>query len=114
MANLFVKVQRIESELGQKVPRGLQGAGTQSRVSGNGVARLTSAPVLIKGDARERQAVDNLAACLQRWLRAEHVPDRAVQDVAVDLVEDRIRTGHGCEVGVVSEELGSSRELEQK
>lgn len=65
-------------------------------MAGNGVWFRTSPRVLVKGDAREGEAIDDLTIRLQRQICAEDVPHRAIKDFAVLLVENRIQADHGC------------------
>ncbi len=93
---LGIKVQYANiSELGRDVLRSVAGTVTQRRVIENGVSQCKPRRGLITGDTGERQAINDLGPCVQCQLRAEDVLDRAIQGVAVLLVENRIKARHG-------------------
>ncbi len=95
ITDLGIKVERADGGRLQKPPRRLQRAGTESGVTHDGVIPTASHSVLVESDAGKRQAVGDLAVRQERRLRAEHVVDGAVQDVAVLLVEDGVE-GRQC------------------
>ena len=64
-------------------------------MASNGVPPFTCVSVLIKRDACQREAIDDLAVCLQRQIRAEDVLNTATEGLAVLVVEGDIQAGHG-------------------